>query len=87
LFSGLCCGVRALADSAYTGPSSLDRPLGLRKIDHQLQKKVARTIIYDLRAATRWQPQLKGLTPMGNSGTMAGGSRMCGRTDTAGGPG
>ena len=36
-------------------------------IDHKLQEDLARPIIYHLRAATCWQPQVKGLTLMTNS--------------------
>jgi peptide/nickel transport system substrate-binding protein len=35
--------------------------------DYLLQKGLARPIIYHLRAATCWQPQLKGMTLMVNS--------------------
>ena len=44
------------------------------EIDHQLQEEGARPIIYHLRAATCWQPQVKGLTIMVNS--MYNGWRM-----------
>jgi peptide/nickel transport system substrate-binding protein len=36
-------------------------------IDYKLQQDLARPIIYHLRAATCWQPQVKGLTMMANS--------------------
>jgi len=36
-------------------------------IDHKLQEDMARPIIYHLRAATCWQPEVKGLTMMTNS--------------------
>jgi len=36
-------------------------------IDYKLQKDLARPVIYHLRAATCWQPELKGLTLMTNS--------------------
>ncbi len=35
--------------------------------DYKLQQDLARPIIYHLRAATCWQPELKGLTMMTNS--------------------
>jgi peptide/nickel transport system substrate-binding protein len=35
--------------------------------DYRLQKNLGRPVIYHLRAATCWQPQLKGLTLMVNS--------------------
>ena len=37
------------------------------EIDHKLQEDLARPIIYHLRAATCWQPEVKGLTMMTNS--------------------
>jgi peptide/nickel transport system substrate-binding protein len=43
-------------------------------IDHKLQEEGARPIIYHLRGATRWQPQVKGLNIMVNS--MYNGWRM-----------
>jgi hypothetical protein len=36
-------------------------------IDHKLQEDLARPVIYHLRAATCWQPEVKGLTMMTNS--------------------
>jgi peptide/nickel transport system substrate-binding protein len=39
----------------------------VQQIDYQLQQELARPIIYHLRAATCWQPELKGLTLMVNS--------------------
>jgi peptide/nickel transport system substrate-binding protein len=36
-------------------------------IDYKLQQDLARPVIYHLRAATCWQPQVKGLTMMTNS--------------------
>jgi peptide/nickel transport system substrate-binding protein len=36
-------------------------------IDHKLQEDMARPVIYHLRAATCWQPEVKGLTMMSNS--------------------
>src|SRR5258706_15562505 len=33
-------------------------------IDHKLQEDLARPVIYHLRAATCWQPEVKGLTMM-----------------------
>jgi len=36
-------------------------------IDHKLQEDLARPVIYHLRAATCWQPEVKGLTLMTNS--------------------
>jgi peptide/nickel transport system substrate-binding protein len=36
-------------------------------IDHKLQDDLARPVIYHLRAATCWQPEVKGLTLMTNS--------------------
>ena len=36
-------------------------------IDHKLQEDMARPVIYHLRAATCWQPEVKGLTMMTNS--------------------
>jgi peptide/nickel transport system substrate-binding protein len=36
-------------------------------IDYKLQQDMARPIIYHLRAATCWQPEVKGLTMMSNS--------------------
>src|SRR5207249_11678017 len=36
-------------------------------IDYKLQQDLARPIIYHLRAATCWQPEVKGLTMMTNS--------------------
>ena len=36
-------------------------------IDHKLQEDLARPVIYHLRAATCWQPEIKGLTMMTNS--------------------
>ena len=36
-------------------------------IDHRLQEDFARPVIYHLRAATCWLPELKGLTLMTNS--------------------
>ena len=44
------------------------------EIDHKLQEEGARPIIYHLRGATCWQPQVKGLTIMVNS--MYNGWRM-----------
>ena len=38
-----------------------------QEIDYQLQQELARPIIYHLRAATCWQPELKNLTLMVNS--------------------
>ena len=35
--------------------------------DYKLQQDLARPIIYHLRAATCWQPEVKGLTMMSNS--------------------
>jgi len=37
------------------------------EIDHTLQKEMARPIIYHRRAATCWQPEVKGMTLMVNS--------------------
>jgi peptide/nickel transport system substrate-binding protein len=37
------------------------------EIDHTLQQELARPILYHLRAATCWQPEVKGLTMMVNS--------------------
>src|SRR5215471_571443 len=37
------------------------------EIDHKLQEDFARPVIYHLRAATCWQPEVKGLTMMTNS--------------------
>ena len=37
------------------------------EIDKRLQEEAARPIIYHLRAATCWQPRVKGLTIMVNS--------------------
>jgi peptide/nickel transport system substrate-binding protein len=37
------------------------------EIDHKLQEDLARPVIYHLRAATCWQPEVKGLTMMTNS--------------------
>jgi peptide/nickel transport system substrate-binding protein len=37
------------------------------EIDHKLQEDFARPVIYHLRAATCWQPEVKGLTLMTNS--------------------
>ena len=36
-------------------------------IDHKLQEDFARPVIYHLRAATCWLPEVKGLTMMTNS--------------------
>jgi peptide/nickel transport system substrate-binding protein len=36
-------------------------------VDYKLQQDLARPVIYHLRAATCWQPELKGLTMMTNS--------------------
>jgi peptide/nickel transport system substrate-binding protein len=38
-----------------------------QEVDFQLQQELARPIIYHLRAATCWQPELKNLTLMINS--------------------
>src|SRR6266576_3773926 len=38
-----------------------------QEVDYQLQQELARPIIYHLRAATCWQPELKNLTLMVNS--------------------
>ena len=38
-----------------------------QEVDYQLQQELARPIIYPLRAATCWQPELKNLTLMVNS--------------------
>jgi peptide/nickel transport system substrate-binding protein len=35
--------------------------------DYKLQQDLARPIVYHLRAATCWQPEVKGLTMMTNS--------------------
>jgi peptide/nickel transport system substrate-binding protein len=37
------------------------------EIDHKLQEDLARPVIYHLRAATCWHPEVKGLTMMTNS--------------------
>jgi len=37
-------------------------------IDQQIQNDVARPIIYHIQAATCWRPELRGFTPMVNSG-------------------
>ena len=39
----------------------------VQDIDYKLQQDMARPIIYHLRAATCWQPEVKGLTMMTNS--------------------
>jgi peptide/nickel transport system substrate-binding protein len=39
----------------------------VRKIDRTLQEELARPILYHLRAATCWQPEVKGLTLMVDS--------------------
>ncbi|MBV8889359.1 MAG: ABC transporter substrate-binding protein [Alphaproteobacteria bacterium] len=43
------------------------RKAAAQQVDYTLQKEMARPIIYHLRAATCWQPNVKGLTLMVNS--------------------
>ena len=56
-----------LVDQQSMEPDPEKRKQLVWKADYQLQQEEARPIIYHLRAATCWQPQLKGLTLMTNS--------------------
>jgi peptide/nickel transport system substrate-binding protein len=53
-------------------PQSMEADPGKRKklawdADYELEQDLARPIIYHLRVATCWQPEVKGLTMMTNS--------------------
>jgi peptide/nickel transport system substrate-binding protein len=56
-----------MVDQQSTEADSAKRKKLVWDIDHKLQEDLARPVIYHLRAATCWQPEVKGLTMMTNS--------------------
>ena len=56
-----------MVDQQSTEADSAKRKKLVWDIDHKLQEDLARPVIYHLRAATCWQPEVKGLTMMTNN--------------------
>src|ERR1700719_4419165 len=56
-----------MVDQQSTEADSAKRKKLVWDIDHKLQEDLARPVIYHRRAATCWQPEVKGLTMMTNS--------------------
>jgi peptide/nickel transport system substrate-binding protein len=56
-----------MVDQQSMEPDPAKRKKLAWEIDHKLQEDLARPVIYHLRAATCWQPEVKGLTMMTNS--------------------
>jgi peptide/nickel transport system substrate-binding protein len=56
-----------MVDQQSMEPDPAKRKRLVWEIDRKLQEDLARPVIYHLRAATCWQPEVKGLTMMTNS--------------------
>jgi peptide/nickel transport system substrate-binding protein len=67
-YPGYCDkGFDAMVDRQSLEANPAERQKLAWDIDYKLQRDLARPVIYHLRAATCWQPQVKGLTMMTNS--------------------
>ena len=67
-YMGYCDkGFDRMVDQQSMEADATKRKKLVQDIDYKLQQDMARPIIYHLRAATCWQPEVKGLTMMTNS--------------------